>query len=74
MNRKEVLQNQIDQYNISKTLANAPETLAEDNAFMNRMRIVAFRNFEEPDMKRLWRIALRGISARRELEAKGRFS
>lgn len=68
MKRADVLKEQIEQSEQTMTMANAPETLQEDNAFMNRMKTVPFRNFEEPELKRLWRIALRGLEVRRKLE------
>lgn len=68
MKRANVLKEQIQQSELTAVVANAPETLQEDNAFLNRMKAVPFRNFEEPELKRLWRIALRGIEVRRNLE------
>ena len=68
MKRANVLKEQIQQSELTEAMANAPETLQEDNAFLNRMKAVPFRNFEEPELKRLWRIALRGVEVRRNLE------
>ena len=68
MNRPNVLKEQIQQSEQTAAMANAPETLQEDNAFMNRMKTIPFRNFEEPELKRLWRIALRGVEVRRKIE------
>ena len=68
MNRPNVLKEQIQQSEQTAAVANAPETLQEDNAFLNRMMAVPFRNFEEPELKRLWRIALRGVEVRRKLD------
>ena len=68
MKRPQVLKEQIQQSEQAEVRANAPETLQEDNAFLNRMKTVPFRNFEEPELKRLWRIALRGVEVRRKLE------
>lgn len=68
MKRPQVLKEQIQQSEQAEVRANAPETLQEDNAFMNRMRTVSFRNMEESELRRLWRIALRGVEVRRKLE------
>ena len=68
MKRPQVLKEQIQQSEQAEIRANAPETLQEDNAFMNRMRTVSFRNMEESELRRLWRIALRGVEVRRKLE------
>ena len=68
MKRADVLKEQIEQSAQTTVMANGPETLQEDNAFLNRMKAVPFRNFEEPELKRLWRIALRGIEVRRKLD------
>lgn len=68
MKRPQVLKEQIQQSEQAEVRANAPETLQEDNAFMNRMRTVRFRNMEESELRRLWRIALRGVEVRRKLE------
>jgi hypothetical protein len=64
MNRQQVLKEQILDYEHRQYKANAPETLQEDKAFMNRMKTVRFHNFSEGELKRLWRIGLRGIEAR----------
>lgn len=64
MNRQQVLEAQILDYEHRQHKANAPETLQEDKAFMNRMQKVRFHNFSEGEMRRLWRIGLRGIEAR----------
>ena len=68
MKRADVLKEQIEQSELTAAMSNAPETLQEDNAFMNRMKTVPFSNFEELELKRLWRIALRGVEVRRKLE------
>lgn len=68
MKRPQVLKEQIQQSEQAEIRANAPETLQEDNAFMNRMRTVSFRNMEESELRRLWRIALRGVEVRKKLE------
>lgn len=68
MKRPDVFKAQMQQSEIATLKANAPETLQEDNAFLNRMKTVPFRNFEEPELKRLWRIALRGVEVRRKLD------
>lgn len=65
LNRQEISTEQIEMQKHSEWLCNAPETIQEDQAFMNRMKTVSFRNFRDSDLKRLWRIALRGNEARR---------
>lgn len=62
MKRPQVLKEQIQQSEQAEIRANAPETLQEDNAFMNRMRTVSFRNMEESELRRLWLIIGRELS------------
>ena len=64
MNRQQVLKAQISDYEHKEFKSNAHETLQEDKAFMNRMKTVRFHNMSEGELKRLWRIGLRGIEAR----------
>ena len=71
MNRQQVLKAQISDHEYRQYKANAPETLQEDKAFMNRMQKVRFHNFSEGEMRRLWRIGLRGNEARERGERDG---
>jgi len=71
MNRQQVLKAQIADYEHKEFKSNAPETLQEDKAFMNRMKTVRFHNMSEGELKRLWRIGLRGNEARERGERDG---
>ena len=71
MNRQQVLKAQIADYEHRQYKANAPETLQEDKAFMNRMKKIRFYNMSDDEFRRLWRIGLRGIEARERGERDG---
>ena len=60
--RKQISNKQLDQSSYAEKLARGPETYQENLAFMNRLRAIPFRNMVESEMKRIWRIALRGVS------------
>lgn len=70
MNRENVLKAQLEAIEFAEQKANAPDTLQEDSAFINRMKKIPFYRFENAELQRLWRIAERGLQAQRELEGK----
>lgn len=68
MDRRQVFMAQLDQAAHADEKANAPDSIQEDQAFMNRMKTIPFHRMEEGDLRRLWRIALRGVSVRKAVE------
>lgn len=67
MNRREIFHSQNDMDRYRSDMANSKESYAEDHAFMARMEVKPFRDWNKAEQQRLWRIAKRGLSVRRGL-------
>lgn len=68
MNRQAIFHSELEVQRTRDNLATAPETYQEDRAFMNRMKVLRFRDMSETEFKRLWRIALKGMDVRENVE------
>ncbi len=68
MNRQQVSMAQIHVQETRSEYINAPETYAEDRAFMNRMKKINFRDMQKDELQKIWKIALRGLDVRDKVE------
>lgn len=67
MNRREIFHSQNDMDRYRSDMANSKESYAEDRAFMARMEVKPFRDWNKAEQQRLWRIAKRGLDVRRSI-------